>query len=198
MQIEGDALREDLTAEKQHTTRMAAELRQLQQQLAERTLERDRALTSLQPFLEARELLDATSTKTHSATNSPLLGRVSRDAHSNVLQRAAAREQLLKRRHEQEDWAVSHSSAFVAKTQVRCPLPRLPRPRPSTARLLRSPCDPNPSSRLRGRPAHALTALHPGRPRRARWLGRWRGSGVACAPPPPLVLSGHAASLTPY
>lgn len=134
-QVEADALREDLTGEKQRNARQAAELSEARQQLAERTLERDRAVSSLEPFLEARDLIVATSggpapperRRQGSVTNhedlcesaeSMLLGRVSKDSHSRVLERAAAREQLQQLRASQADWARSHSVAMLAQIQV--------------------------------------------------------------------------------
>ncbi|KAJ1485015.1 hypothetical protein T484DRAFT_1893369, partial [Baffinella frigidus] len=133
-QVEADALREDLTGEKQRNARQAAELSEARQQLAERTLERDRAVSSLEPFLEARDLIVATSggpapperRRQGSVTNhedlcesaeSMLLGRVSKDSHSRVLERAAAREQLQQLRASQADWARSHSVAMLAQIQ---------------------------------------------------------------------------------
>ena len=94
---------------------MATELSQVRQQLAERSLERDRAVSALEPFLEARDFIAATAgaPARGRSPNRPdhligppedsggsgeamLLGRVATDSHSRVLERAAAREQVLK------------------------------------------------------------------------------------------------------
>jgi hypothetical protein len=131
-QGEADALREDLTGERQHNARLATELSEVRQQLAERSLERDRAVSSLEPFLEARDLIAATAggpapperrrigppEELGESAESMLLGRVSKDSHSRVLERAAAREQLQQLRGSQADWARLHSVAMLAQIQV--------------------------------------------------------------------------------